>query len=128
MNGHYVILDAAGNVVEAGWRRNPPQGAVIVDASPVIDLARMYIDGANGLSARPQSPGPVAIEGGYRVSGCPEGTRIQVVDTIGDELLLDYLTAVDQEVVEFSLADAGEYRVMVAAPPPWLPADTMVLA
>ena len=114
----YVVIDENGYVTSGGFNQIVPAGAIVIGNE--IDGHRLFVDGENGLVARPQSPAPVEVIGGYSVADCPTGTRIQVVDTIGDEVLLDYTTITALEVVDFDLPDAGEYCVMVTSPLPYL--------
>ena len=124
MMQRYVIFDAKGAIVGAGMSRVVPPGAIIVpeDDTPIEALARSYVDPQLGIILRQPSSPVAQISGNVvRFSDCPKGTKIEVCDVIGDEVLFDYVTVNDLELVELQLVDGGDYQITSRAPWPYFP-------
>ena len=95
-----------------------PAGAIVVDAAPVGELARSYVDSGLGIMQQPASPNPIMDGNTCTLLDCPIGTFVQVADAIGDEIVFEYVTLLDAETVAFQIDDAGEYQITVASPAP----------
>lgn len=124
MTQHFVTLDVNGYVEAAGFGPIPPDGAIIVDAnSDHAVLLRSYVNGANGLVARPLAPEMTRVGNTFSLQPSPAATQVLVYDLIGEELLLDHLTTAQDEALVVELQDAGSYHFEITAPLPYLPRD-----
>lgn len=142
----YVVLDEGGLVRVAGNCRILPEGAlavVVVGRKPWVPApgqigleTAMSIAGlacamraqAGGyLVARPASPVPVADGDSVSIPPCPAGTRIEVFDLTGREVMGVIIAEDDGQAETLTFPDPGEYEVEVEAPAPALPSSTRIM-
>ena len=68
---------------------------------------------------RPSSPTPFKIEAGYRIEGCLPSTTILIEDVLSGDLVLEAMIEENEDdFLEFTFEDVGNYRVMVKSPLP----------
>lgn len=117
----FVLFDEAGEVAGAGFGL-PPAGAIVMDVTEkVADLARLYVDGENGLSPRPEVPTPVLDGDSLSLPAGPVGTRLRVIDPVLDEIMWEAVTDESLTAHVLTLPDAGRYVVDIEPPFPWMP-------
>jgi hypothetical protein len=122
----FVQLDETGVfVVGAGFAPSLSDGDLEVEGDPNRFLRHYMVDGV--LTPRPMAPEPVAIEGGWEITELPNGTRVEIHDVTGDEVLFSGTTDQDGSRVEFALPDAGVYQVNVDAPEPYVDTSTEIV-
>lgn len=74
---------------------------------------------------RPTIQPPEKIEGGFRLSGLPVGTVVEIHDLIGEEVMADQ-TIADDGSLDFGFADAGHYVIEVMPPNPYVNATFQI--
>lgn len=130
----FVVLYPDGTVKRAGSAQTLPAGAtrVTIGAEPqegdlgidhvpsIQALTRMQaVDGL--LLARPAGPQPYVSGSSIVVPSCPAGTRIEVNDLAGGELMHVETGVAEGYTETFDFPDPGLYEVEVEAPAPYLP-------
>lgn len=116
----FVYLDGDDCVIGTGQSRVAPANAVEVEAnlSRADLLKMMMVEGE--LTARPAPLTVTSISTVHTVEGCPIGTRIDLFDCLGQEVMISFTTDVDGVDEEINLPDVGNYRIDVTPPPPQL--------
>lgn len=118
----YAFIDQQGVILRCGKQANLPAGAVEVQGftSDLHALTNaMIVDGA--VVQRPVSPDVISSGTMHTINDIPAGTRIEVYDLHGSELM-EAFTVTEQGATEIiNLPDAGKYRIEVVAPLPHLP-------
>lgn len=123
----FIMLDETGVYVEGGgYASILPGGAfALADGMKPSQFNQHYA--VNGVFVlRPSSPVPVEISGGWRLSSCPEGTRLVIHDRIGKETIAEVVTGAETPDLDFSLSDAGSYEIEVNSPLPHVPTKTIL--
>lgn len=124
----YLHLDPSGvYVMGSGRAWEMPENSILSpdQTDPMVYNTYYLVDGA--LTPRPFSPVPETLPGGgYRISGCPVGTSVQIRDLIGGEDMAEILTTAEQPDVDFEFPDVGDYEVEVDAPLPYVDTITKI--
>ena len=121
----YISLDQNGYVTGTGFTSSPLKAGEDLRSPDQKNPHRFqwhYLKN-NILVPRPKSPEPEEIEGGWVIRNCKAGTLIEVFDLLGQESICELTAEGD---VEFTLPDAGMYRVDVSEILPAYPTKTMI--
>lgn len=116
----YIFLE--GNIITgAGFGSELPDGAVEVKTALSIRELTQGMIVAGVITPRPQSGVVSMITGGCLVADCPAGSWITVFDLSGGEQMGRIEWDSVPHPVEILMPDAGEYRIEVDGPLPFLP-------
>ncbi len=120
----FIVFDEEGRIERAGFGA-PPENAVIMPSDEsVYDLSRLFVDGENGLTARPEVSAPTLYGDSLSVPSGPEGTLLQVIDKMSGDVMWETVTDASLTAHVLTLPDPGQYVVIVEPPFPWLPVQT----
>lgn len=89
----------------------------VTEPTTLAELSQMMRQG-DYLVTRPLSPQPTSAPGQIVVPPCPAGTRIEVFDMSGKEVMAVVIAETDDFSETFDFPDPGEYIVEVKAPAP----------
>lgn len=130
----FVVLNPDGTVKRAGSAQVLPIGAVRVTVGSVAEEGDLGIDHVPSvqaltrmqavgglLQARPAGPQPYVSGTSIVVPSCPAGTRVEVNDLAGGELMHVAAGVAEGYTETFEFPDPGLYEVEVEAPAPYLP-------
>lgn len=117
----FVTFNDDGTVAQAGTGKYPPP-----DSYPFTPPLQSSALATMMLVPRPASPAAVWDAGAQTltVPPVPEGTRVEIHDMAGGELMTTLTADADDWSETITITDSGSYSAEVHVPMPFLPALT----
>lgn len=120
----WALIDDEGCVVRAGQGPAAPPGALVLPEGVTLEgIIRQHFDGAR-WRPRPKLPEIEQTASGLRVSGLPEGARLELFDAATGE---EISAGSKGGRIELDLADTGVWSATLSAPKPYLPREQLVV-